>query len=278
MSPTRPLPTDRGRVADPGSGDFSAQALVVHPGTLPVTVYQPLLGLLSPIGAEVVDLASDRAYAHAGLDPRVADPALADLADAVASRAARGPLPVGLLIGWSFGGLVALAAAARLAPVPDVLLLDTVAPIARIDAARAEVPRWFADYLSWRAGRRLRTGASDPASQDLESLFGPALEAGALASDVTAGGFRMLTRAYTAGLERNFRIAGAAVAPRPSHVTLVKPERGLLPDTAANGWESFADDVRVVPCAGDHYSMLTDPGATADIAAEVGRVAGQRAR
>lgn len=235
-----------------------------------MTVYDSLLALLDRLDVEIVDLAADPAYAHAGLDPSVPDPRLEDLAKTAGHDGA----PIDLFVGWSFGGLVALEAARYVEPPPPVLLLDTVAPLEEMVEVRTKVQRWFADYLSWRAGQRLAMPCEEPGPGRLEELYEPALAAGALSPDVTAGGFRMLSRAYAAGLERNARIAGAAAAPRLSTVTLVRPEQGLLDDAPANGWEVFVDEVRVVACAGDHYSMLTEAGSVAVIAAEIERVVG----
>ncbi|MBL0888511.1 thioesterase [Myceligenerans sp. I2] len=248
--------------------------LLVHPGTLPVTAYERLAAELTGVVLDVVDLSADRAYAHAGLDPRTPDPTLEDLADSVARRAASGGA-VALLAGWSFGGLVAAVAAERTAPGTPLLLLDTVAPVSDVGAARDEVPRWFADYLGWRAGKPLPPPAGASWAGGLDELYEPALAAGALPPDTSRGGFRMLSRAYTAGLERNFRIAGAARAPRPVRAHLVKPGQGLVPKAPANGWEEFSDDLRVVDCSGDHYSMLTDTASVTTIAAEAMRLAGR---
>lgn len=268
MSPKPLPPADRG-----GAGD-RPRILLVHPGTLPATVYETLAGELTGIALDVVDLSAERAYAHAGLDPRTPDPTLDELAGTVMRRVAAGGA-VTVLAGWSFGGLVAAVVAERTVPGTPLLLLDTVAPVSDVGTAREQVPRWFADYLGWRAGKPLPPPAGEPWAASLDELYEPALAAGALAPDTSRGGFRMLARAYTAGLERNFRIASAARAPRPVRACLVKPEQGLIPEAPANGWEEFSDDMTVAGCSGDHYSMLTDTASVTTIAAEATRLAGR---
>ncbi|NUT97840.1 MAG: thioesterase, partial [Saccharothrix sp.] len=46
-------------------------------------------------------------------------------------------------------------------------------------------------------------------------------------------------------------------------VTLVRPDRGLLPTPDPLGWDALAPGLSTTACPGDHYSMLRHPGALA---------------
>src|SRR5258708_15525016 len=122
-------------------GEFTV--CIVHPGALPVTVYRPLAGALSPrIGLAILEMRLLQEYREA-MTGRRGDVTVERLAGSLAAQLPRRGSYV--LAGWSFGGLVALALADRPdrhardngdTPMDQVVLLDTAA--------------------SWRVGRPSR--------------------------------------------------------------------------------------------------------------------------
>src|SRR5713101_106130 len=106
-------------------GEFTV--CLVHPGALPVTVYRPLAGALSPrVRLAILEMRLLQEYREAMTGGR-SDVTVERLAGGLAAQLPRQGSYV--LAGWSFGGLVALALArrpvrARVAatPSPDLVL------------------------------------------------------------------------------------------------------------------------------------------------------------
>jgi thioesterase domain-containing protein len=190
-----------------------------------------------------------------------------------------------LLGGWSFGGVVAYSLAAQLASDdrPErLLLLDTIAPIESYTSAGREVDqalalRWFTMYLAAKRGGHLPLDAAGAGehSADLATglarLLAAATEAGVLRRGTELAGLRKVFDTYHAGLVRNnLLVKGYLPAACQLPITLVRPRSGLLGTPAPLGWEEITDELTVLRCAGDHYSMLREPDAHARIADFVG--------
>lgn len=251
---------------------------MVHPGTLPVTVYRALALALPPrIKLVILQMRLIKEYRQAMSGER---------ADITVERLARdlaGQLPGqgrSVLAGWSFGGLVALAIADLLdrgTPARRVVLLDTVASWRETGLSeRAIRPdqalTWFCMLLGARVGQafpvepmRLR-GALDDALTHICAL---GIERSVLPPDSTVPWLRGLFDGFIDGMRRNGRMA-EAYRPRriPSRLILVKPEGSLFPGDSSLGWRSVAGPgLSVITSPGDHYSLLTDPAAVAHLAA-----------
>ncbi|MFE6285153.1 alpha/beta fold hydrolase [Streptomyces sp. NPDC057877] len=252
--------------------------VAVHPGALPATVWQPLAERL-PTGLSLCDLGSVPEYVTAGLDPTAPVPSVRQLADRcllelTAAGLTERPFA---LVGWSFGGVVGYEIAARLDTegrgdrLEALVVLDSIAPVAafqRPDDALtpAMLLDWFAMYLGARRGHRLRTDAA--ALKDLDALLAAAVAQGVLPAGTEPAGMRKLYGAFHAGLVRNNRCtAGYLPAPLDRTVTVVAPERSLLPDSHDLGWgELSGRPLRHLAVPGDHYTMLQQPRTTAALA------------
>jgi thioesterase domain-containing protein len=187
-----------------------------------------------------------------------------------------------VLVGWSFGGVIAFAMAEQLEermPAERVVLLDSIAPVdefKRPDALAVDlVLGWFAMYLAAKRGTRLPlasgAAASLPLGDALALILQAATAARALPVWTTLPGLRKVYDTYVDGLRRNNELARAFV-PHPAALplTLIKPAGSLLPGSRTLGWDTLAGtalDVRV--CSGDHYTMLGEPTAIAAVAAIV---------
>jgi amino acid adenylation domain-containing protein len=220
--------------------------VLVHPVGGHALCYAPLAGLLA-----------DRpllAFEATGRETTV---------EAMAERylTELGSRSVGILGGWSMGGLVAFEMARRRAaaghPVDLLVMFDTVAP-----GHQGETPSEADLLLSFAA--------------DLADRLGLGLSAelvGAVRSlDTEAGLARLLDEARRHGvpldldgarhLFRLFSTNEAAMrtyagGPHEGRVALFRPE-GAAHDAAA-GWPALAPNLEIVPVPGDHYSLLRPP-------------------
>ncbi|WP_105968939.1 thioesterase domain-containing protein [Streptomyces geranii] len=278
MRPPRkgPPPVARAfRPAVPGG----STVYVVHPGALSVEVYEGLAGALPDgTGLTVLDLGAVPEYAEAALTGGRAATTVEDLAALLLaalerSRQENGAATDGswTLAGWSFGGVLALAAT-RLMPAERrpgrLVVLDSIAPVEEYkqpdDALRPELLlSWFAMYLGAKRGRpvpldldRLAGCGTD---DGLTAVLDAATASGALLPDTPLPGLRKLYDTYVDGLLRNNRLTAPhhpGTAPLP--VTLVQPERSLVPADPTLGWRPLAPHgLTAHRCPGDHYTMLT---------------------
>ncbi|MFD1152307.1 thioesterase domain-containing protein, partial [Saccharothrix hoggarensis] len=146
----------------PPAPEDAHPVVLVHPGAVPAADYAALADVLRPTAAlVVVDLEQVPEYFEAALTggpPATSIDALADRV--VALLRDRGLPDRWTLAGWSFGAVVAHAAASRLtaAERPQrLVLLDSIAPVPEYTAADDELSAdlvlgWFAMYLAAKRG------------------------------------------------------------------------------------------------------------------------------
>ncbi|MFF5160926.1 alpha/beta fold hydrolase [Streptomyces sp. NPDC000348] len=273
----------RHREAAPGAGTVYA----VHPGALPVGLWAGLSGALPrETGFAVLDLGAVPEYGEAALAPERSRLTIDHLIDLLttAYRADRdrtgGDGADTVLVGWSFGGVLAHGLAERLEPHErprGVVLLDSIAPTDTYQHTEGDeidptlVLRWFAMFLGARRGAEVRPrpvpkGAD--AGTALTLLLEDAIAAGALPQGTPPAGVRKLFEAYTAGLLRNNRLT-APYRPAPATVPLVQIKAGnsLIPSDPTLGWEELAGrGITAHSVPGDHYTMLIRPDSSQAIA------------
>jgi len=251
---------------------------IIHPGALPPTVYDTVFARIMPpeIGISVLDLSMVPEYwgalAGASSDGSI-ETLAASLWREVQNR--QGILPTRFVImGWSFGGIIGFEVARQAKDWPGfcgLMLLDSIAPIPKYqkeaDALdRKMLMRWFVMYLSARKGKAIDVSLpSGRCTEDqmLELVLARAIEAGALMPETPVEGIRKLHQAFLDGLLRNNKFAIAYRAePLDVNAVLVKATTSLIPMDRHLGWKSLLGrGSRRIVCAGDHYSMLTDPKA-----------------
>jgi thioesterase domain-containing protein len=271
------LPAARPPAPPPAKDGHLYTIGVVHPGALPVTVYHALAAALAPeVALDVLELRFTGQP-----DQLTVDGLAAGLVEDLAGRR------IDLLVGWSFGGIVALAASELLAGQPEstgdtgtfehVVLLDTVAP-RRVPippehrAGPIQVLGWFCMLLGARVGKAfpLQPGTLRGTLDDaLVRIHQQGLEQQVLDPDMTVSLLRQLFIWFAEGSRRNGHLADAYEPRRlPARLTLVRPEHSLFPDSASLGWHAFANGrLTVAPCPGNHYSLLTDSTSVARLAA-----------
>lgn len=254
----------------PSQGMASAgQVVAVHPGALAPDVWRPLLEWL-PAGVEatLVDLQRERGFVLAALaDPSSGSlragperPSVDSLARVVAEAISRAHPAV--LVGWSFGGVVAQAALAHTDHRPQALvLLDSIAPVPSFtiqgDLDETMCTNWFAMYICAKQAQPLPEEI--PPTGSLPALLEWCIRAGALRDDTSLAGFTKVYEAYVGGLVRNNSLVqNHRARPHTVPTVLVKPTRSLLPDRGDLGWHELAVNLEIVPCGGDHYSLFGD--------------------
>jgi len=265
---------------------------IVHPGALSVEVYQTLARALPDAEVYALDLGALPEFAQAALTGGRSTMRIEEIAAWCVHALADHPLaanPV-VLVGWSFGGVVAHAMVAQLPAdrLPcAVVLLDSIAPVASFrfheeDFGTAVLLDWFAMYLGAKRHVQLRVGEADFAGLGLEAglnaVLADALATGALLPGTTYAGLRKVYETYADGLRRNSLFVDPyhpAAARTP--MVLLRARHGLLPGGDDLGWgELAARGLSVETCPDDHYTMLTAPESVADIARAIRDAAGLR--
>lgn len=261
------------RAAEPGCRGV---VVVTHPGALDVETYEVLATEL-PDDVGVYVLAIDRVpeYQHAVLSGGRLHVSLADIASRFTTILAE--LVEGLpyvMIGWSFGGVVAYSVAESTSGVhsPEhLVLLDSIAPGAG-DPGRTlgaalpvrEALDWFALYLGAKRNCQLGFTPADFHDVTVEDGLGViverAVDRGGLFPDTSVAGLRKAYETYVAGVLRNKHLHdGYSPGRLRCPVSLVRPTRGLFEDVSRLGWrELVGEGLTIHECTGDHYSMLSD--------------------
>lgn len=180
--------------------------------------------------------------------------------------------PATVLVGWSFGGLLALDTAQALderGHAPAMVVLIDAWPPEREDIAAGELERLvaFARELAEIAGRPLdldphRFAAADP-SDLLTALYRATRESGLVDADLDRSTFDRLARVHDANLR-----AMATWRPRPWHgptsLILAGNHSAARRKQGEDTWRRLCHrllDVTIVP--GDHAGMLRGRGALA---------------
>lgn len=251
--------------------------MVTHPGALDVKTYQVLAAQL-PDNIAVYVLAVDRVleYRRSVLSGDELDISLVAIAERFARQLVDlvGRLPY-VLLGWSFGGVVGYAVAeamvARRAPA-HLVLLDSIAPGPGDPGSKLgtalpdrEALDWFALYLGAKREHPLGfspdhfTGVS--IEDGLRIILDKGISSGALFDGTTVDGLRKVFETFLGAMLRNKQLHdGYTPSPPRWPASLVRPSRGLFDNVARLGWEDLVGaGMPVYHCAGDHYTMLTDP-------------------
>lgn len=266
--------------------DATATVVLAHPGALPGAVYRSLADTLArstdtapAVTLWLVDLDQVPEYTASALYGGQPRTTIGEMA-ATVERELRtaGALATGdpwMLAGWSFGGVIAHELAGRLGPAElprRLVVLDSIAPVPDYTKDDGELGSemllsWFAMFLGAKRGVTLPLPAHD-SPPTLGDVLSAAVSTGAVPPDTSVAGLGKVYRVFEAGLRRNNLIctgfhAGTAGVP----VTLIRPEGSLLDTPEPLGWDQLTDDLTVVRCPGDHYSMLSDAAAVDTIAA-----------
>jgi amino acid adenylation domain-containing protein len=235
------------------------------------------LVLVHPVGghalcyAPLADLLADRpllAFEATGRETTVEEMAERYLEEL-------GSRPIGVLGGWSMGGLVAFEMARRRTaaghPVELVVLFDTVAPGHQGDPpSAADLLLSFAADLADRLG----LGISSELVESVRALDPEAglthllKEARRHGLPLDLDGARHLFRLFSTNEAAMRSYAGG---PYEGRGVLFRPE-GAAHDAAA-GWTALAPNLEIVAVPGDHYSLLRPPHVEV-LAERLGRVLG----
>lgn len=268
--------------ADPAHA--APRVYAVHPGALAPGNWQDLAAALpATAGFGLLDLQCVPEFLTAALRPAGSpggddEPDVPELARRCLA-ALTADLPAGepfRLVGWSFGGVIAyemaaqLTAAGRGDTLRDLVLLDSIAPVAAFKRPDELLQpdmllRWFAMYLGAKRGTALSVDlpAEVTIENGLELVLKAATAQGLLPPDTEPAGLRKLYGAYVSGLSRNNRCT-TPYTPEPLDrpLVLVKPEGSLLPDRGDLGWSLLTPHpLRTLDVPGDHYTMLHEPAA-----------------
>ncbi|BBX69479.1 hypothetical protein MPSYJ_29400 [Mycolicibacterium psychrotolerans] len=196
-----------------------------------------------------------------------------------------GPYIVG---GWSFGGYVAVEMARKLADedLAGLVLLDTTAlsDEPRQDVPESELIMWFFGELLLEAqGMDALRHTPDFDSVEPGSLFDSALQYTIEAGIVPAGSSPRLIRRLYEIFRANYQATlDYCHEPLDRDITLLRsieelPEEltgphhavGSMFASPTNGWERLTPrSLRVIPVAGDHLSMMSEPH-VADVGAKL---------
>jgi thioesterase domain-containing protein len=267
---------------------------MVHPGAMPVTVYRTLADRLarpprdgeSAVALWLVDLDQVPEYTASALSGGTPRTSIPEMAAAVEEglRAA-GALASGaswVLAGWSFGGVIAHELSGRLSPAElprRLVVLDTIAPVPDYTKDDGELgPElllpWFAMFLGAKRGVALPL-PDDGTPLTFDDVLSGAVSCGAVPPDTSEAGLGKVYQVFTAGLRRNnLMCSGFRAGPARVPVTLVRPDGSLLETPDPLGWEQLTDDLAVVPCPGDHYSMFSDAAAVETVATVIREATG----
>jgi thioesterase domain-containing protein len=255
--------------------------VVVHPGALPASMYGRLAAALPQrVGVVVLDLQGVPAYVWAALSGgevgdtsvvRIAD----DLIDALLGTEVARPGIGYVLVGWSFGGVVAhqMTHSPRLRPTPrHLVLLDSISAAdgyaVSVEDLREElVLDWFEMYL--RAKRPGAPGSRASRPSSLADVLARGVRAGTLRPGTSLDGLAKAYAVFVDGLRRNTRLANPHIPQRTSiPATVVRAEGSLLAEPGALGYDRLVPaGAPVLTVPGDHYGMLDNPAAMDIVAA-----------
>ncbi len=286
----RPLVRRHGPAEDAGT---TRDVVMLHPGAMPVTVYRTLAERLArprdgerPVALWLVDLDQVPEYTASALSGGTPRTSIREMAAAVeAGLHAAGALAPGapwVLSGWSFGGVVAYELVNRLSPTElprRLVVMDTIAPVPDFtkddgDLSPELILPWFAMFLGAKRGVGLPLPEGErPVT--LDDVLAGAVSSGALPPDTSVAGLGKVYQVFAAGLRRNnLMCSGFQAGPARVPVTLVRPDGSLLDTPEPLGWGQLTDDLAVVGCPGDHYSMFSDPDAVETVATVIREAAG----
>jgi thioesterase domain-containing protein/aryl carrier-like protein len=170
------------------------------------------------------------------------------------------------LAGWSFGGVVALATARRLAAagreIGLLALLDSRLPCSAraTDLAELDLLAAFARDLGL-GEEDLAHAAAQAGQAELTDFLGQLLELarqrGALPADFELDELARLFALYRRNAEALLRHVPRTFS--GSALLLVAAESRDSPLEAARCWQGLAGNLTIASVAGDHYSMLRRP-------------------